>query len=45
MFETILDWILMFLELAIGAFFLVIWFMPKEQLDDVLMVEGDRDAK
>jgi hypothetical protein len=45
MFETILDWILIVLELVIGAFFLVIWFMPKEQLDEVLMVEGDRDAK
>jgi hypothetical protein len=45
MFETILDWILIVLEIIIGGFFLVIWFMPKEQLDEVLMVEGDRDAK
>jgi hypothetical protein len=41
MFETILDWILIGLEIVIGGFLLIILFMPKADLDEVLKVDGD----
>jgi hypothetical protein len=39
MFETILEWILIGLEIVIAVLFLIVWLTPKEQLDEVLSVE------
>jgi hypothetical protein len=39
-FETILDWILIGLELVIGGFLLIVLFMPKADLDEVLNVKA-----
>jgi hypothetical protein len=44
MFETILEWILIGLEIVIAVLFLIVWLTPKETLDEVLKLEGDSNV-